>query len=244
MPASKHTPTVFFARDKQPFGESDDPRQSIETDEPLVVIESDLVDYERESEGSRTAPLEEDEDKNKGGEEEDDAEDDRESVAPAKRSFSPEEEVPDETPKRKAGRPPKRQRPAKVNKKVSPRRSTRLTSVASSRDEENPKPAKAPVKRGRGRSPSKKKETVTVKAPGANSSTRRSGRLAETKKTDGESETEWEVEKIMDSGIDVPTGVHLYLVKWKGFSGKQNTWEPKKNLGNCLELIREFEKRH
>jgi hypothetical protein len=194
-----------------------------------VNIQSDIVDYERNSEESVTPALE----------------DDVEDAGPAKRSLSPEEEVPDELPKKKAGHPAKRQRRAKVNEDVPLRRSTRLPSVASSLNEENPESAKAPAKRGRGRPPNKKKAVVTVEVPLASTSNkRRSDRLAKTKMTDPESQTEWEVEKILDSGIDGPTGVHLYLVKWKGFSSKENTWEPKKNLGNCLKLIQEFEKKH
>ena len=32
-----------------------------------------------------------------------------------------------------------------------------------------------------------------------------------------------------------------YLVKWKGFSERENTWEPVENLGNVEWVIREFE---
>ncbi|KAL6920351.1 hypothetical protein FSHL1_004330 [Fusarium sambucinum] len=230
MPDPKRTPTVFYARDKSPLGESNDPLESIEGDEPpLVNIESDIVGYERNDEESVTPQLG----------------DDIEMTAPAKRSLSPEEEVPDEPPKRKAGRPPKRCRRADVNEDAPPRRSQRVASVASSVDEEDSKPAKTPVKRGRGRPP-KKKRAVTIEALRASTPTkRRSDRIvAKPKAADAGSEIEWEVEKILDSGIDGPTGVHLYLVKWKGFSNKENTWEPKKNLGNCHKILGEFEKKH
>ncbi|CAG7558491.1 unnamed protein product [Fusarium equiseti] len=232
MPQVKRTATVFYARDKLPFEESDNLRQSIEDDEPLVKIVSDVMDVERNSEDSVTPPL-----------------DDQASITfGAKRPLSPDEEVLEETPK-KPGRPAKRQRRTEVKEAVTPRRSARLCSVASSANEEKRTPTPAPTKRGRGRPPTKKKGTVVVQVPEVSPSTKRSSArlLAKSKKSDEsdtEPETEWEVEKIVDSGIDGPTGVHLYLVKWKGFSMKECTWEPKKNLGNCHKLIREFEERH
>ncbi|EKJ74841.1 hypothetical protein NXS19_001875 [Fusarium pseudograminearum] len=229
MPVPKGTPTVFYARDKSPLGESDDPHESIENDEPLVNIESDIVGYERNSEESRTPSLD----------------DDIENIAPAEQSPSPEEEVHVEPPKRKAGRPPKRRRRTEAEGDVPSRSSQRVAFVAPSHNDEDSKPAKAPAKRGPGRPP-KKKRAVTVQVPGVSSPTkRRSGRVpAETKTTNAEPEIEWEVENILDSGVDRPTGVHLYLVKWKGFSNKENTWEPRVNLSKCHKLLREFEMKH
>ncbi|TPX17228.1 uncharacterized protein E0L32_003346 [Thyridium curvatum] len=55
---------------------------------------------------------------------------------------------------------------------------------------------------------------------------------------DGDS---WEVEAILDSGIDADSSQHMYLVKWKGYSDKDNTWEPKRNLSGCADLIQKFE---
>jgi hypothetical protein len=132
-----------------------------------------------------------------------------------------------------------------VNENVPTRRSQRMASVASSVGEGNPTPADTPAKRGRGRPPREKK-AVTIKVPRASTPTqRRSNRILDKPTTaNADSEIEWEVERILDSGIDGPTGVHLYLVKWKGFSSKENTWEPKKNLGNCHKLLQEFEKNH
>jgi hypothetical protein len=32
-----------------------------------------------------------------------------------------------------------------------------------------------------------------------------------------------------------------YLLKWKGYDHKENTWEPKEHL-NCTDLVDKFEK--
>ncbi|KAM3516125.1 hypothetical protein MY11210_000147 [Beauveria gryllotalpidicola] len=60
---------------------------------------------------------------------------------------------------------------------------------------------------------------------------------------DGEEEDggDWEVEKIVDARIEAETYIHWYRVKWKGWSANHNTWEPKKNLASCQDLIEEFE---
>ena len=51
-------------------------------------------------------------------------------------------------------------------------------------------------------------------------------------------EIEFEVETIVDSRWK---GRHLeYLVHWKGYSDEDHTWEPKSNLTNALEAIKDF----
>jgi len=52
---------------------------------------------------------------------------------------------------------------------------------------------------------------------------------------------EWEVERIED--IKRIKGVTYYLLKWKGFSASENTWEPETNLADCTQLLAEFEER-
>lgn len=41
--------------------------------------------------------------------------------------------------------------------------------------------------------------------------------------------------------MDKKTKQNLYLVKWKGYSEDDNTWEPKTNLAGSAELIKAFE---
>lgn len=61
-----------------------------------------------------------------------------------------------------------------------------------------------------------------------------------SKKAAEESEEEYEVEAIRDSKAKGKSG-KLYLVKWKGFAEKDNTWEPKGNLAHASELLKEYE---
>jgi hypothetical protein len=52
------------------------------------------------------------------------------------------------------------------------------------------------------------------------------------------SEVEYDVERICDKrGGRYPK----YLVKWKGWSDKDSTWEPVAHLTNCMALVRKFE---
>ncbi|KAH6608984.1 chromo domain [Trichoderma cornu-damae] len=54
-------------------------------------------------------------------------------------------------------------------------------------------------------------------------------------------EQEWEVERIVGSKLDKTTLEHWYKVKWKGYTNKFNTWELKRNLANCKDLVDEYE---
>lgn len=136
-------------------------------------------------------------------------------------------------PARKAAAPVKRELRAKrtVDVKTAIRKSGRPARTQPAKA----KPAKAqptkaqsakaqPAKR-RGRPPAEKakesKATGTAKGKGQ----------------------EWEVEKIVDSRIEEETFEHYFRVKWKGFSDKDNTWEPKKNLANCKGLVEAYEKK-
>ena len=50
----------------------------------------------------------------------------------------------------------------------------------------------------------------------------------------------WEVEKILNK--KKMRGVVKYLIQWKGFTAKGNTWERRENLKNAEELIEEFKR--
>ncbi|KAF5285191.1 hypothetical protein FQR65_LT13307 [Abscondita terminalis] len=55
-----------------------------------------------------------------------------------------------------------------------------------------------------------------------------------------DSEPEYTVEKIIDKKVNPLTGVTEYLLKWRGYSHKDNTWEPEYYL-DCPNLVAEFE---
>ena len=49
---------------------------------------------------------------------------------------------------------------------------------------------------------------------------------------------EWEVKAIL-SHKDTKRG-HKYLVRWKGYSPAEDTWEPSENLSNAAELLQDY----
>ncbi|UNI23661.1 hypothetical protein JDV02_009468 [Purpureocillium takamizusanense] len=109
---------------------------------------------------------------------------------------------------------------------VVPRRSTRnrSTSVTS---------ARLPMASTRKQSKSKvpKPKSTAIRKP----------QRGQSKKAP--SSDEWEVDKIVDDRIDADTYVHYYLVQWKGWAPRHNTWEPKRNLLQCWDVIEEYEAR-
>jgi len=52
-------------------------------------------------------------------------------------------------------------------------------------------------------------------------------------------EEEYKVEKILNKKKF--RGKDWYLVWWKGYMAEEDTWEPKENLGNTENLVKEFE---
>ncbi|KYK55898.1 hypothetical protein DCS_07863 [Drechmeria coniospora] len=63
---------------------------------------------------------------------------------------------------------------------------------------------------------------------------------AERQKRESRSHAEWEVEGIIDDCIEADTLRHYYLIKWKGWGTKHNTWEPKRNLVKCAEFLQNY----
>lgn len=52
----------------------------------------------------------------------------------------------------------------------------------------------------------------------------------------------YSVEKVLDKKVE--NGRTFYLIKWLNYSDEHNSWEPKKNLQICPELIEEYEEEH
>jgi len=57
-----------------------------------------------------------------------------------------------------------------------------------------------------------------------------------------EGEEEWEVEKIMNKRK--VRGRDKYLVRWKGCTAEEDTWESRENLKNAMKLVEEFERNY
>ncbi|KAL1448798.1 hypothetical protein WDU94_000058 [Cyamophila willieti] len=112
--------------------------------------------------------------------------------------------------------------PAKKKKKSS-------TSAAASKTKGKGKPVKS---KGRGRP----KGTTADKKKSAS---KKSKKEESDDEDDGEETTEeYEVERIIDVHYG-KNGKKEYLVRWKGFSKKDDTWEPEAHL-TCPDLIKQF----
>ncbi|KAL7796854.1 hypothetical protein V8C37DRAFT_371696 [Trichoderma ceciliae] len=154
----------------------------------------------------------------------------------------------------------------KAESLMQPKDSGRLSSVFS---EPKPSPRLRPVPPVHKEEPMPTRQSLSLtkrdlrprEKTDAKSAIRKVGRPAKTAKTatpqrkkrldkGGEAtpdvrggRKEWEVEEIVDSRIDQETLQHWFRVKWKGYTNKDNTWEPKKNLANCKTLVEKYERK-
>ena len=55
-------------------------------------------------------------------------------------------------------------------------------------------------------------------------------------------EEEFEVEKLLNKRM--VRGKEKFLVRWKGYTVEEDTWENRKNLENTKELVEEFERKY
>jgi len=55
-------------------------------------------------------------------------------------------------------------------------------------------------------------------------------------------EEEYEVEQVLDCRL--VRGKTKYLVRWKGYSQSEDSWEPKRNLTGSVALVKEFHRRN
>lgn len=76
--------------------------------------------------------------------------------------------------------------------------------------------------------------------PSTSSIAQTSSRITNNNLEDEESR-EYIIEKILDKKID-SKGFVTYLVKWQGYSSKDNSWEPIENLVECDKAMQEYEK--
>jgi hypothetical protein len=53
-------------------------------------------------------------------------------------------------------------------------------------------------------------------------------------------DAQYEVEKVLNTRYDSKTRQLYLLIKWKGFSEEENTWEPLTNMLHCDERIHQY----
>lgn len=85
--------------------------------------------------------------------------------------------------------------------------------------------------------PGGKKKSVAKSEPKAESS-KTKAKSSKAKSDSEEDEEDYEVEKIIDVNTK-KNGKREFLIRWKNYSSKHDTWEPEDNL-SCDELIAKF----
>lgn len=83
-----------------------------------------------------------------------------------------------------------------------------------------------------------KKRSKTSKDNKSNKKQKKDSKNDKKGEEDGDSETEYEVDKILDVYYK-KNGKREFLVHWKGYSAQDNSWEPEDNM-DCKELIERF----
>lgn len=81
----------------------------------------------------------------------------------------------------------------------------------------------------------KRKGNNTASEDGGTESKKRKRNVPVNEKAEA---VEYEVDKVMEVHFK-KNGSREFLIHWKGFSHKEDTWEPEKNL-NCPDLIEKF----
>lgn len=87
-------------------------------------------------------------------------------------------------------------------------------------------------------SPSKKRLRQSKEKPGKKKRESGKGTKKEEDEDDEPSDTEYEVDKILDVYYK-KNGKREFLVHWKGYGVQDNSWEPEENM-TCKELIERF----
>lgn len=86
--------------------------------------------------------------------------------------------------------------------------------------------------------PGQKKDAVTFSSRGRPIPVKTDVKTPIKTPTKAPTKPEFEVELIL--GTRKRSGITEYLVKWKGYHVKENTWEPAANLTHCAQALKEF----